>query len=214
MTAISARYVPVLLGLLFLLLLPFLPSRFEVRRADDCDDPEALLDLARLPGSAKQSERWEKYDQEVVQWTVVDLVSGDEKTPFLGVLIRSFRPSDLYTRPPRYVLGSFEAGQREVREVDVDGETVPIQTIRDATHGSTAIASWLFVYEGRAVRHPLLSQLRTAPRQVWSGTRPLSLVAAGGIVPSARMDEAQERLQDWLVAVYRHHRAVCDASRP
>lgn len=209
MIAPSARYVPVLLGLVALLLVPVLRHRLDPRQLDDCARPEALLDLRRVPGTAAVVERWEKYGPDVLQWTEVDLQGNDGEQQLRGALIRSFQASDLYTRPPRVLLGRIEAGERHVEEVEVDGVTLPVQTLYDASGGRSAIASYLFVYLNEPVEHPFLRQIVSAPGQVWSGSRPLSLLIVAGAATPGRWPQARDRAQRWLVEAWRLHHAAC-----
>jgi hypothetical protein len=218
MIAPSTRYVPWILGLAILLALPLLRSRFEVRRVEDCARPAELLELSRLPASGTIRERYEKYDDDLRQWTEVELRDDDRTTDLRGVLIRSFRPADLYSRPPTRLLGPIEAGRRYVEWVDVDGDRIPIQTFFDQSAKRHAMASYLFVYRGEAVEHPVWEQIRSAPDQVWHGTRPLSLLMVAGTIHPQRRESARETARDWLVEAYRLHREACApdeaASRP
>jgi len=209
MIAPSTRHVPVLLGLVALLLVPVLRSRHDAPHADDCAQPERLRELHRVAGTGKVAERWEKYGDDVPQWTEADLSGNDGAIQLRGALIRSFQPSQLYTRPPRVLLGRLESNQRQVERVAVDGVTLPIQTLYDTSHGRSTIASYLFVYGNRPVEHPLLSQLLSAPAQIWRGGRPLSLLIVAGGVPLERRPEARERAQRWLVSAWQHHSASC-----
>lgn len=209
MIAPSTRYVPWLLGLAILLAFPVLRTRLEVRRVDDCARPAELLELGRLPASGTTRERYEKYDEDLRQWTEVELRSDDRTTRLRGALIRSFRPADLYSRPPARLLGQIEAGRRWVEWVDVDGERIPIQTFFDQSAKRHAMASYVFVYRGEAVEHPLWEQIRSAPDQIWSGTRPLSLLMVAGTIHPQRREPAREAARDWLVGAYRLYREAC-----
>ncbi|NNL67484.1 MAG: hypothetical protein HKP30_14640 [Myxococcales bacterium] len=200
--------MPILLGLLLLLLVPILRARYDVRRVETCARPEALRDLRAVPGTVISSERLERLDADVPHWTLADLrtVNG---VKLRGLLARSYRPIDLYTRPPSALLGKFEAGERLVEELEVDGERLPIQTIYDSSNGKNAMATYLFVYDGKPVEHPALAQLATAPSQIWNGTRPLTLLMVAGPVIPPRRPEARTRATDWLVSAYRHHQKAC-----
>ena len=209
MIALESRHVPVVLVLAVLLLLPLVRARFDVRRTDDCARPDALRELGRVPGGLAAEERWDRYDEDLRQWTEVELAGNGRGVALRGALLRSYQASDLYTRPPRFLLGTFEAGEREVETVQAGDVELPIQSIRDATHRRNGIASWLFVYDGEPVRHPILAQLASAPEQVWSGARPLSLLIVAGTVPRGREEAARERARDWLVEAFAHHREAC-----
>jgi len=211
MTALSKRHVPLVLGLAVLLALPILRNRFEVQRVDDCARPSDLLALGRISGSGPIVERFEKYDRDVRQWTETDLRPEQSGMKLRGAMIRSFRPIDLYTRPPSRILGPVEAGERFVDWVDVDGDRLPIQTIHDNMNGRHTLASWLFVYEGRPVERPLWSQLRSAVSQVWNGTHPLTLLLVAGPVQPPQREQARALAQRWIVDAYRLHRSACSA---
>jgi hypothetical protein len=195
--------------LVALLLVPVLRSRHEVRRTDDCAQPERVREVRLVPGTAKVVERWEKYGEDVPQWTEAELSGNDGTLHLRGALIRSFRPAQLYTRPPRVLLGKLESGQRLVEHVALDGASLPIQTLYDSSAGRNAMASYLFVYGSRPVEHPLLAQLASAPAQIWGGSRPLSLLIVAGAVPPERRPEARERAQRWLVAAWQHYEGSC-----
>jgi hypothetical protein len=209
MIAPSTRYLPWILGLAILLALPLLRTRLEVPHADDCARPAELLELDRLPGSGAVRERYEKYDDDLRQWTEVELRNDDRGTRLRGALIRSFRPMDLYSRPPARLLGEIEAGRRHVEWVEVEGERVPIQTFFDQTAEQRTMASYVFVYRGKAVEHPLWEQLRGAPDQIWNGTRPLSLLMVAGTIHPQRREAAREAARAWLVHAYRLHHELC-----
>jgi len=209
MTALSSRYVPLLLASLLLLMIPIARAGFGVRRVDDCVDPKALLELADLPATQSLAERYEKYDADVMQWTVAELDAAERGVQLKGALVRSFRPIDLYTRPPKVLLGKFEAGERHVERVEVAGQVLPIQTIHDNANGKNAMASYLFVYDGEPVEHPAFAQLSAAPGLVWQGTRPLSLLAVAGVVAPQKRELARAKAREWLVAAYLRHRAAC-----
>lgn len=209
MIAPSTRHVPLLLGLAVLLAIPMIRSRFEVRRVEDCARPSELVKLGSLPGSGRLAERYEKYDLDLRQWTEVDLRPERPGMKLRGAMIRSFRPIDLYTRPPSKILGPIEASQRRVDWVDVDGDRLPIQTIHDSTKGRHTLASWLFVYRGEPVERPLWSQIRSAPSQIWSGTRPLTLLLVAGPVNPERREQARALAQRWIVDAYRLYRDAC-----
>jgi hypothetical protein len=207
----STRHVPLLLGVAVLLALPIFLSRFEVRRVEDCARPGALLKLGRLPASGAVAERYEKYDLDIRQWTEIDLRPQRPGMRLRGAMIRSFRPIELYTRPPTRILGPIEAGQRRVEWVELDGERLPIQTIHDSSQGRNSLASWLFVYGNEPVEHPIWHQIRTAPQQVWSGTRPLTLLLVAGPVNPEHREQARALAERWLVDAYRLHRQACVA---
>ena len=209
MIAPSTRYVPLLVGVVALLLFPILRSGFEVRRVDDCARPTELLEIGRLAGSGAMMERYERYDIEVRQWTETDLRPQLKGAKLRGALIRSFRPVDLYTRPPTRILGPIEAGQRNVEWVELGADRLPIQTIFDSANGRNTMASYLFVYGGEPVEHPVWSQIWSAPAQVWGGTQPLSLLLVAGPVRPQQREAAREQARRWLLAAYRHHRSVC-----
>lgn len=208
MIALSARHVPILLVLLALLLVPILRARYDVRRVETCARPEALRDLHGLPDTVLSTERLEKLDADVPHWTLADLrtVNG---VKLRGLLARSYRPIDLYSRPPATLLGKFEAGERHVEEIEVDGELLPIQTIYDSTNGKNSMATYLFVYDGEPVEHPAFAQFLTAPAQVWNGTRPLTLLIVAGPVIPPRRPEARARATEWVIAAYRRHQKAC-----
>jgi len=214
MIAASARHVPLLLGLALLLALPILKNRFEVRRVEDCARPAELLRVGRIPGSGPPAERYEKYDLDVRQWTETDLRPEQRGMKLRGAVVRSFRPIDLYTRPPTLLLGRIEAGPRRVDWVDVGDQRLPIQTIHDSLNGRESLASWLFVYGGEPVERPAWRQMLGAPWQLWNGTPPLTLLLVAGPVQPDRREPAREVAQRWLVDAYRLYRDACVAPGP
>ena len=129
MIAPSPRHVPLLIALVALLLVPLLRSRHGAQRVDDCVQPERLRELGRVPGTASFVERWEKYRDAVPQWTEADLAGNDDRLRLRGALIRSFEPSELYTRPPHVLLGRLDhpsiAKVFESGLAPVHGGTVP-----------------------------------------------------------------------------------------
>lgn len=210
MIAPSTRHVPLLLGLAALLAFPIVRGGLEVRRVDDCARPKALLRLEGLPGSGPLTERYERYDADLRQWTQTTLGPATPGMKLRAALIRSFRPIELYTRPPTRLLGPIEAQSTEIDWVRSGPDRLPIQTIFDTTGGRHSMASYLFVYRGRPVRRPLWWQIWSAPQQLWSGTRPLSLLIVAGPVQPAARSAARERAVRWLVAAYELQREACE----
>lgn len=209
MTALSARYVPWLLLSMVVVLFPALRAGFEVRRTEDCANPRALLQVGSLPRTGAVAERFEKYDEDVPQWTVARLDLPERDLDLQAAIVRSFNPIELYTRPPRVLLGSVEIGQRQTERIEVDGQELALQTIYDGSKGRSHMASYLFLYGNEPVEHPAWAQLRRAPGQIFGGTRPLSLLIVGGVVPAGQRQLAREEARQWLVAAYRFHQAAC-----
>ena len=71
------------------------------------------------------------------------------------------------------------------------------------------MASYLFVYGGKPVEHPLVAQLGGVVDQVWHGTWPLSLLIVAGPVDPSKREVAGEQARRWLVDAYSHYRAAC-----
>jgi len=205
----SGRYASVLAAIVLLFMLPVVWNRFEPPRVDDCADPDRLRDVAALDGVRSAVERWDKHDDGIVQWSQVELEAEGREVRLRGVIIRSYRPADLYTRPPSHLLRRFEAEQREVVEIRSGGETLPVQTLSDGTAGSNAMASYLFVYAGAPVTHPFWTALAHAPAQVLEGTRPLTLIMVAGELGRAQRPAVRRRAERFIEAAWRHYRAAC-----
>jgi hypothetical protein len=207
MMPLSRRHLPLALGIVLVSAVWVAVNVFLPRHRDDCQDPTALLDTARIHGSSPLREVTSRYGRGVFQWSEGDVAA--ESGPARYTVVRSYRPNDLYHLPLR-ALGSVLFLERTTREwIEVDGLRVPIRfaylRLQDAVHA----VGYLFVYEGRPLDLLLPRQLATAFPQLFQGTRPLTLYRIDSVAGGGDTEPIERLARAWLGAAWRVHREAC-----
>jgi hypothetical protein len=197
----------------------------DARGADPCATPDALKATSLIPGSTALGERLESLDGETFQWS-----EGEVANPLLPRLpmefqiIRSWDAPRLYNNPIRHA----DPGQQQadgdergrtprlqpeelrVREVEVDGERLPIHLAWDHTDtGGSRLVAWLFVFDDRPVRSPLVAQLRSALGLAFGGPRPLTLVTLAAVAPAQRSAPVEDAAAEWFAGAWRYVARSC-----
>ena len=206
---ISTRYLPGLLALLALALVPVVVQSYAGRQDEDCGDVAQLLDTGRIPGGEPIGPVDER-GITVAQFAQGRLRDRQPGLPVLGYqVLRSFEPLRLALKPTRGLVNSILFLPPELRWIEADGERLPVHVTTDPSSTEVRFASYLLVYQSRPVVSLLGAQLRSAVPQIVGGTRPLTILLAGGSAPGYRLEESLRVSERWLAAAWRHHRDAC-----
>ncbi|HTO08055.1 MAG TPA: exosortase/archaeosortase family protein [Myxococcota bacterium] len=190
-------------------------SYLHVRR-DDCANPDALVP-AMGPGmvtAERDAEVRRNFD--VHQWREGRLPPGEGAPELKFAIVRSYDPKQLYYRGTRRLWWDIEPGGDQPDWLEVDGAKLPIVRSRlggddDAHRDRDAVIESFTVYEGKPVENGWRTQLRAAPRQAFTGSRPMTLFAIRSDVNASQREAAERRAREWLAASWRNYRAVCGA---
>ena len=212
MIEISTRHLLAALILTLVALVPVSIHSYVGRDSDDCADPAALLQVGKLPGSFDVRERWETRRKAWLQQTQGKVEpSGFGVEPMDFRIVRSMKPRRIYLRPTTFLPDKLEPDEIELRWVEAGGERLPIHTGVVFHHSRKAmqVASWMYIYEGRPIAHPFQEQVASALPQLFSGTRPLTLILVSGYAPRHRIDRVTGPADEWLAAAWRNYASVC-----
>jgi exosortase len=212
---LSDRYSLALLVLCTLALVPVLVHSYLRVRPDDCAHPEALVpsQSAATVSSERAAELARNF--ELHQWREGRLAGTAGAPEIQYTVIRSYDAKSLYYRGTRRIWKDVAPNGDRVDWIDAGGERLPIvrSVAGDEDHQDPAVngavIGALLVYDGEPVSNGWLAQLRAAPRQVLTGSRPMTLFAARSDVPRAQREAAEKRVNDWLVASWRDYRVIC-----
>jgi exosortase len=210
----SDRYAVALFVLFAVALLPVVVHSYLQVRSDDCANPQALVP-AMAPGSVTPEREADIHRLiDVHQWRDgrVPAYAGSPELQF--TVIRSYNPKQLYYRGTRHLWTDIEPGGDTLDWLEGDGVKLPIVRSRtagdDRARGAAPVVAALLVYEGEPVESGWRAQLRAAPRQMLTGSRPMTLFAvrANPSSPEQRA-AAEKRANQWLVDSWRTYRAIC-----
>jgi hypothetical protein len=224
----SAKYGVALVALLALAAVVRLAWLRDARGPDVCRSPEAIKATSLIPGTIALGERLEALDADTFQWSEGELPNPlSARNPMQFQIVRSYDAPRLYGNPlrlgERTGPGAHEAlasaGSRpdrmqpedlRVRELEVDGVRLPVHIAWDHTQAPTSrLVAWMFVYENRPVRSPLLSQLASAFPLVLGGPRPLTLVTISALATRSASDPVEEAAAAWLADAWRYIARSC-----
>ena len=152
------------------------------RTHSDCRDPEALV--SRLPGSETHG-----------------------MTP---AVTQSFEPYELYGRPlGDAVASSYPDSKIRLRDLQVDGVTLPVHWSSDTTQVAARVRAYFYVHGGEPVVHPFASGLALAPAQFAQGTLPVTLLLIDGFTELAKRQHIEQAAEDWIRNAWRHYQTSC-----
>ncbi len=230
MTRPSARYGVALVALLALSALARVAWIRDARGPDVCRSPGAIKATSLIPGTVALGERLEALDADTFQWSEGEVANPlSPRSPMQFQIVRSYDAPRLYGNPlrigERTGPGAHDqlasAGARpdrmqpedlRVRELDVDGERVPIHVAWDHTQaplGPSRLVAWMFIYENRPVVSPLLRQIAGAAPLVIGGTRPLTLVTVSALAARSTGPRAEDAAMAWLADAWRYVARSC-----
>jgi hypothetical protein len=207
MTTISPRYAPAIIALALVAAIPVAIHSKHALDRDDCRDPGVMRAVALIPGSSPSSAEGPR-DPSILQRSMGTLNVGHPRDPFRFAIMRSLKPLRILNRPERLIAKSFEAQSSELRWAERDGERLPIHWVESGYSDHPVMIGYTYLYGQRAVAHARLALLASGPRRLFTGARPMTILAAGG---SAHGD--RERMirgaEDWFFAAWHHYREAC-----
>ncbi len=208
----SSRGSTALLAAFSLALVPVTLHSYLHVRSDDCANPQALVP-AMSPGAVtpdRDAEIHRSFD--VYQWREGKLAAGSGAPELSFAVIRSYDSKQLYYRGMTRLWPDVKAGEDTVEWLEADGAKLPIVSGRPAharPRESQPLFKALLVYEGQPVANGWRAQLRAAPRQAFTGSRPMTLFAVRGSVPDEQREAMEKRANQWLLDSWRNYRLIC-----
>lgn len=207
---VSERYAPALFAACAIALVPVVAHSYLRLRSDDCANPQALVPA--MPAGSISDERAAELsrDFELYQWREGRLPATADTPELRFAVIRSYDPKTLYYRGAKRIWHDLEAGGDTHEWLEADGEKLPVVHSRvPGQRQSTSFASALLVYEGKLVETGWLAQLRAAPRQLLTGSRPMTLFAIRADPTDAQRAATEKRANLWLRDSWLTYRAIC-----
>jgi hypothetical protein len=209
-TAVSGRFSLALAVLCALALLPVAVHANARLRGDDCANPAALVP-SDGPADPERAAFMEQQFA-AVQWREGVLAPTADSPELRFTVIRSYEPRLLYYRGTRRLWLEVAPGGDTIEWLESDDGRLPI--VRSQIQGEraelsrTVIAS-LLVYGGEPVESGWRAQLREAPRQVFTGSRPMTMFTVRADVLPGNREAAERRAREYLLDSWRTYRAVC-----
>lgn len=213
MIHVSTRRAGLLLILLVLPLFPVWLHHPSGRWEETCADPSAFLAYSKdlsVGDLEKKRTRAPRTD-------LISSVAGktqlfaDRSAPgYQYSIVRSFSSVPLLLDPQQFITRDFDADSRAIEWFESDGARVPVFfEFLPGFRNSLTVSAYVYIYGNRAVRHPFLEQLRSAPTQMFTRSRPLSLVLIHGDTPMNGQDEVRKKMGDWLAEAFASYREIC-----
>ncbi|MGH6692378.1 MAG: hypothetical protein ACREF4_17050 [Gammaproteobacteria bacterium] len=211
MMLLARRYAPHLVVLCALALLAVIANSWLRLHREDCADPERFFGSQEEPSARESRLRKGFHALEVRQGRV----ALDGGLWSLGsTMIRSTQPRTVYYRPEGMVVPGVRAVRRGMEWLDdPSGERLPIHRAwyrEDPASGTALVVAYLLVYQGRPVEDPVLAQLRAAPREVFIGAAPMTLLLVSGVVLQQDLPGAEAQARDWLRESWQAYRYACE----
>jgi hypothetical protein len=218
MSGVSWRFVPHVAILAILVAIPSLLHSRGTYLYSDCDHPELLRPLLRQPymddviEADRRHANLERAAGEHGDWVEGSWLA-DNGLRVHWHMVRSFDPKGIYHRPQRQLLEGGSLQDVRVAAVEVDGQSIPVHW-NDYEYGLSrererVYAAFLLVYGGRAVAHPILRHLSTAPIQLVRGRWPMTRYFAFVRTEPSREEEARAAVDEWLAQQWRNYSLVC-----
>jgi len=208
MTKLSLRYVGPLSACLLLALIPVVVHSYIGVQVDDCRNPSALLpQLVAAYGPIAKRDAWVHATFQSAQWQEGSFSQNGLQFDFS--IIRSYDAKRLYHRPENSLVEHAFVEQRGIEWVETDAGPLPIHR---AYYGDTnpAIAvAYLLVYRSAPIASPYWPQLRAAPVELVTGSRPMTLFLVQARGSPARLEEMETIEREWLLASWRNYRSAC-----
>ena len=209
---LSDRYGLAVFVLFALALAPVTVHSYLRLRSDDCANPQALVP-EMPPGSVSAEREAEiRRDLDPYQWREGRLPATDGAPELRFTVIRSYDPKQLYYRGTRRIWRDVEPGGDTADWLETEDAKLPVVRSRiesDGRRENTAVVAALLVYEGKPVESGWKTQLRAAPRQALTGSRPMTLFAIRADASPEQRAAAEKRVNQWLVDSWRSYGAIC-----
>ncbi len=210
MTAISARFALPLLALLTLAALPVARLGWAPRQIEDCANPEALLDFAQIDDRVALKEGVP--ESGAASRFRVDAVF-EPWNPNLGALqialLRDYGLSGRFQNPSSTILAGFEPDRSRIDWVDAGPDRIPVHLEHQQIDEDVRFAAYFFAHAGRPGTGPFWTRLRSAPRALLTGTRPLLMVVISGSPRTSDVNTVEHLAKQLLASIWEHQRRVC-----
>jgi hypothetical protein len=208
---LARRYAPHLVVLCALALLAVIAHAWLGLHREDCAHPERFFG-AEQERTAREAWLGDAFHALEVRQSRVALDGG--RWSLGSTVVRSTQPRTVYYRPE----GLIVPGQRAIRHGvewsdDPSGERLPIHRAwyrEDPASGTALVVAYLLVYQGRPVEDPVSAQLRAAPREVFIGAAPMTLLLVSGAVLAQDLPGAEAQARDWLRKSWQAYRYACE----
>ena len=207
---VSAKHAIALLALLAAGAAPRVAALRGVRGEDSCRAPGAVKATSMIPGTLALGERLELLGPATFQWSEGEVANPVlPKAPLKFQIIRSYDGPSLYENPLRFAGDRLEPEELVVRDLEVDGERVPVHIAWDRTQAPSQLVAHFFVFDGRPVRSPFAAQLRSAAGLALHGPRPTTLVLVAGFAYPNNASVVEDAATTWLGDAWRYFAHVC-----
>ncbi len=210
---VSDRYATAMLVACGLALVPIVAHSYLRVRSDDCANPGALVPpMVNTDDVAARDARVRHDFVDVYQWREGKLAPANGSPELSYVVIRSYDPKVLYYRGTRRMWSDVSPHGDSIEWLETGEGALPVvrSTVELANpRGTKALVAALLVYEGSPVEKGWLAQLRAAPRELFTGARPMTFFAVRGDVPEPLLPAAEVRARQWLLDSWRNYRAIC-----
>ncbi len=208
--AVSDRFSLALAVLCAVALLPVAVHANARLRGDDCANGAALVPADR--GIDPVRAAFIEQEFQATQWREGILPASGDAPEIRFAVIRSYEPRLLYYRGTRRLWKDVAPGGDSVEWLESDDGPVPI--VRSLIAGDRpgqprAVIASLLVYEGQPIENGWRAQLGAAPRQMLTGSQPMTMFAVRGDVRAANRDAVERRVREYLLDSWRTYRALC-----
>ena len=149
---------------------------------------------------------------DALQWREGTLAAADGAPELRFAVIRTFDPKLVYYRGTRRLWSDISPGGDTIEWLDSDDGRLPIVRSRiehERPGLERSVIASLLIYEGEAVENGWRTQLRAAPHQMLTGSRPMTMFTVRGDVRAENRDAAVARARQFLLDSWRTYRALC-----
>jgi hypothetical protein len=196
-----------------LALLPVAVNTYAGSRADDCAHPEAL---------ASDREPLDEWREKMVlralssfAWREGTIEGGPGEPELHYSILRSYDPKRLYYRPDYSMIRRLMPRSRELEWVELDGVRLPVHVPIYPWSGRQGAlrhyGAYILIYGGEPVAHPIANQLLAAPRQMFVGSQPMTLMFVWARARPAAGEATEARLRSWLFEGWQRYQQICES---
>lgn len=206
---LSQRYLPHLIALLVLALIPVTLHTYAEVRGDECADPLVLVSSSSIVANTRRNKAM-SHRFSGAQFREGRLPGRDGEPPLSIAVIRGYDAKKLYYRISNRV---HDAAPDRVELEWLEGEPrLPIRRASfkpDPIRSTVLESAYLLIYDGEPVENPYRNQLLAAPRRLFTGNRPMTAFFVSATVPAASLEAIRRRQDEWLRESWERYRAVC-----
>jgi len=208
MTRLSLRYVRLLSACLLLALIPVVVHSYLQVKIDDCRDPRAFVpEPAQAPASSASRDTWMRQQFQSSQWQEGSFSRDGLRFDFS--IIRSYDAKRLYHRPETSLVEHAIVVRRGIEWLRTDSQALPIHRAYYGDMDPAILLAYLLLYRSSPVASPYWAQLRAAPVELFSGSRPMTLVLIQARGSPARLQEMEKVGREWLLSSWEKYRSAC-----